>query len=459
MEPNQRLGLLCVMVCTFLVAMDQTVTSTITPVIVKEMGDSALYAWVLTSYNLGNAIIMPIAGRLAELYSPRRVHLASVLVFMLGSVLCGVAPNLPCLIAARGLQGLGGGAVIVVGGTLLCLLLPPRQRATYMGYFGAVIALAGLLGPLVGGVVADYVSWRAVFFLNLGPGALAVFLLGWRLTEVPPEGRGHFDGAGAVLLLVWSIPLLLAFSWGGTEISWTSPAMGGLGLLTLVGLGLFLKVEGARAHPLVDLRLLTNRVVFGNSLALWLTAGTFTGVLLFLPLYFIQVRGLSATQAGMCLIPTTLGAVFAGVSAGHVVARMGKCRPPLVLGSVLTGATLGVAALHFGPATPLLALIGGLFVMGLGFGMLLPIYELAVQNAVPRERLGTALSAATFCQELGATMVPALMGAWVAASPSVTVGLQRILGLGSALLLVNLVAVLVTPDLPLEDGRSPEEGE
>lgn len=459
MDRTQRLGLITVMVGSFLVAMDQTVTSTITPVIVKEMGDGPLYAWVLTSYNLCNAIIMPIAGRLAELHSPRRVHLLSVLVFMLGSLLCGVAPSLPFLIAARGLQGLGGGAMLVVGGTLLCLLLPPRQRAVYMGYFGAVIALAGLSGPLVGGLLADHLSWRAVFFLNLVPGVMAVYLLGWRLPEVPAEGHGRFDLAGAVLLLAWSIPLLLAFSWGGTELAWTSPLIVGLGLTALVGLGLFLKLQGARAHPLVDLQLLTNRVVAGNSLALWLTAGTFTGVLLFLPLYFIEVRGLSATAAGMALLPTTLGGVFSGVSAGHLVARIGRCRPPLVLGSAVTGAVLAAGAWRFEATTPLPAVVGGLLALGVGFGLLLPIYELAVQNAVARERMGTAMGAATFCQELGATMVPALMGAWVAASPSVTVGLQRIFGLGSALLALNLVAVLVTPDLPLSDGRTPQEDE
>lgn len=403
------------LVGSFLVSMDRTVVSTITPLIIQDLGGTALYAWVATSFALAKAVTQPITARLAETGQLRWMYLFFTGIFLVGSVLCGMAETLPTLILARSFQGIGGGGMGSVGSTLIGILFPPRKRGRYFGYFGAVLGVATICGPLVGGLLADTISWRAVFFLNLIPGSVALGFIAFKMPNFSKVGKGGFDIFGAVLLVVWSIPLLLALSWAGSAYPWTSPIILGLLAFAVSALGLFLFVESRNPEPLMNLTLLRDRVVFWCSAANTCGVSALRAALLFVPLYLIQAKGFSAMEAGITLLPATICGIIAALGTGRVVEKVGKCRGPLLLGNFISAALMGVAYAGFDTDTPTWMVAVVLGIVGFGFGTLSPVYPMAVQNAVPRERLATTTSAFQFVSTIGAAFLVGLMGSLMVA--------------------------------------------
>jgi EmrB/QacA subfamily drug resistance transporter len=444
-----RWALLSVLCGTFLVSMDQTIIATVLPMIVKELGQPELYAWVAASYILTNAVALPVAGRLSEIVSPRRVYVISTLVFLIGSVCCGLSHGMRELVAARALQGFGGGGMVATGSVIMGLLFSPRERGRYLGYLGATMGISSLLGPLAGGILADSVSWRAVFFVNIPPGIVTLILA---LRSVPAERVGGdvpFDGLGALWLALWSIPLMLALSHGA------------LPLLALVPLALlmFYRRERSFPHPLLDLELLRNRPVICACLAMFGVAGAFTSMVLYLPLYLVQVRGFSALQAGLCMMACTLGGVLSAVLLGRLLEK-GKPRTLVLLGNLVDGVLLLVCFVLFSASVPLFLILAMLFAQGLCFGLMMPIYPLIVQSSVARARLGTASSLLQFTRELGSTAATAGMGILVtletARGLSLTAAVSRVYLAGACCALLGLLFSWLSPDVELQ-GKAEQE--
>jgi len=416
MTRTQLLTLIGVFLGIFLAALDQTIVSTALPRIVQDLGGMDKYAWVGTSYLLASTISVPIFGRLSDIISSRSLLLWAIGIFLIGSALSGLSGNMDQLIAFRAIQGVGGGALFAVATTTIGLLFSPRERGRYQGLFGAVFAVASVIGPWLGGLLTDHLSWHWVFYINMPVGALALYFIVLHMPRLQPASRHRFDLGGAVTLALWTVPLLLATSWGGHEYAWTSPIILGLFAATAIGLAIFYYVETHTTEPLFDLTLLANPVFRWASVALFFFGAAFLSAMFFLPLYLIQVKGISATLSGLTITPLTLGAIIGAIGSGQLASRWGRYKPLMIAG--MSWLLLNFLAMHWiiKVDTPLWQVLALMVSMGLGLGPGMPLFTLAVQNAVPPERLGTASSATQFFRQIGSTIGIALMGAVLAAS-------------------------------------------
>jgi EmrB/QacA subfamily drug resistance transporter len=425
---DRNLTYLGILMALFLAALDQTIVSTALPKIVEDLHGLDRYDWVATAYLLASTVLLPLYGRLADLYNRKSIELWAIGIFLTGSFLCGVAGEfgpLPLLgdgmmqlIVFRALQGAGGGGLFSMTFIIIADLFPPAERGKYQGFIGAVWGIASLLGPFIGGLLTDYGSalmpgiegWRWVFYVNLPFGALALWFI---LTRMPSLPRRHttarLDGVAAILLILGLLPLVLAVRMDKQAYAWHSPVT--LGLLAAAGIGLALFVLRSlhATSPILDFRLFQNRVFSTANLALFFLGGTFLSLIVFLPLFLVQVQGVSAVMAGVSLIPMTLSVVAGSVASGQLVSRYGHYRRLLLGGAVVLIAGLWLLS-TLTQDTPYGMLVLYMALCGLGLGPSMPLYTLAIQNAVDYARVGQATSASQFFRQIGAVIGMALMG-------------------------------------------------
>ncbi len=408
---EQRLNLIGVFLAIFLAALDQTIVATALPNIVVELHGTNLYAWVATAYLLASTVALPIFGRMAELFPRKWVLLAAVAIFLAGSALSGAATSMVALILFRAIQGIGSGGIFAVGVTVLGLLFPPRQRGRIQGLFGAVFGIANVLGPWLGGLLTDHFTWHWIFYVNMPFGLIALYFIAVHMPRLAPSVRHRFDYAGALTIAVMTVPLLLALSWGGNTYPWTSPAIIGLFALSAVGIVSFILAELRNPEPLFVLSLFQGQTFRWAMVGSFFYGAAFLGALLFLPFYLVQVQGISLTDSGLSLTPLTLGVVLGSFVTGQLASRLGRYKGLLVFGlGWLTISLFGfhlLLTLH----TPLWQIWAVMVLIGLGMGPGMPTYTLAVQNAVPINRIGQASSGAMFFRQIGSSMGAALMGA------------------------------------------------
>lgn len=432
-----------ILLALFLSALDQSIVSTALPRIVADLGGLSRYAWVATVYLLASTAMVPVYGRLADLTSRRRIEVVAIVVFLAGSFLCGLAGEfgpLPLigdgmnqLIAARALQGLGGAGLFAMAFIIIADLFPPRERGKYQGFVGGVFGVASVLGPLVGGFLTDHgdglvpgvAGWRWVFYVNVPFGALALWFVLRRMPPLVPPAKGRLDGAGAVLLVGGLVPLLLALQLDKAAHSWGSPSTLGLFAAAALLLGGFVWRSLHTADPLLDLGLFRDRVFSVSIAALTCYGAAFIGLIVFLPLFLVNVTGVSATGAGAAMIPLSLGIVVGSTVSGQLVSRWGRYKPFMVGGGVvLAGSMFLLTTMGAGTSAGTVALY--MVLCGLGAGPSMPLYTLAVQNAVDARKLGQATSASQFFRQMGGVAGAAVMGALMA------LRLTRTLGPGAA---------------------------
>ncbi len=408
---EQRLSLIGVFLAIFLAALDQTIVATALPNIVVELRGTNLYAWVATSYLLASTVALPIFGRMAELVARKWVLLISVAIFLAGSALSGASTSMVALIAFRAVQGIGSGGIFAVGVTVLGLLFPPRQRGRIQGLFGAVFGIANVLGPWLGGLLTEHFSWHWIFYVNMPFGLIALYFIAVHMPRMQPSVRHRFDFSGALAIAMMTIPLLLALSWGGNTYAWSSPQIIGLFALSAVGIVLFIVAELRNPEPLFVLSLFEGQTFRWAMLGSFFYGAAFLGALLFLPFYLVQVQGISLTDSGLSLTPLTLGVVAGSFITGQLASRLGRYKGLLVFG--LLGLSIALFGFHLLLTlhTPLWQIWAVMVLIGLGMGPGMPTYTLAVQNAVPVNRIGQASSGAMFFRQIGSSMGAALMGA------------------------------------------------
>jgi EmrB/QacA subfamily drug resistance transporter len=408
----------------FLGALDQTIVSTALPRIVSQLGGLDRYTWVTTVYLLVSTLLVPVYGKLSDIMNRKTLQLGSVLVFLLGSMLCGTAQDLNQLIVYRGIQGLGGAGLFALAFIIISDLYPPRERGKIGGLFGAVFGLSSVLGPLIGGLLTDNAGawlppvegWRWVFYVNLPIGAAALWLLA-RMPRLHPHDKSHkLDLVSAALLILAFFPLILALQLDKTQHAWTSPEVLGL----LIGGAVFLMLWIGHSlnlsrHPILDLRLFKNRVFTTGVTAAFFFGSSFLSILIFLPLYMVNVQGVTAMEAGASIIPLTLGIVVGAGIGGPLATRMARYKAILVVGSLvaLTGSLL-LTTLTV--ATPFWFIVTAMFLTGVGFGPAQSLYSLAIQNSVPVQELGQATSFAQFSRQIGSATGAALAGALFSAT-------------------------------------------
>ncbi|HEX3332941.1 MAG TPA: MFS transporter [Acidimicrobiales bacterium] len=393
-----------------LAALDQTIVSTALPTIVGDLHGGSHLAWVVTAYLLSSTVSTPLWGKLGDQYGRKVFFQASIVIFVVGSALCGLSQTMTELIAFRAVQGLGGGGLMVGAQTIIGDVVSPRDRGRYMGLFGAMFAVATVIGPLIGGLCVTYLSWRWVFYINLPLGILALFVTGAVLPGHLRRVRHSIDYAGTLLLAGSATSLIIFASLGGVSWPWVSaPSVltAALGVLLAVA---FVLVERVATEPVIPLSLFRVRVFTSASTIGFVMGFAMFGALTFLPLFLQNVKGVSPTVSGLRILPLMLGMLAASVISGRLVTRWGRYKVFPVLGSGLM--TLGAFLLSFISASMnswLLAFY--MFIFGVGMGLIMQVLVVAVQNAVSYQQLGVATSSATFFRMIGGSFGTAVFGA------------------------------------------------
>ena len=393
----------------FLAALDQTIVATALPTIVGELGGLDYYSWVVTAYLLSSTVCTPLYGKLSDIYGRRLIFQTAVGIFLLGSLLAGIAPGMFELVLFRGVQGLGAGGVMVCTFAVVGDIVSPRQRGRYIGYLAATWAFASVIGPLVGGFIVDTTSWRWVFLINLPVGLIALAIISSALRLPTVRRQSRIDIVGAMLLVIGVGLLLLSLVWGGTAYTWQSPV-----IVSLIASGTFVTAaflwwETRVPEPLLPLRLFRNGIYSVASVLGFLIGVALFGGVVFLPLFLQVVNGVSATDSGLLVLPLTAGIVVGSVGAGRLTTSTGRYRRYPIIGSAF--AVVGMYFLSSMTADTSRVLSSGyMLVLGLGVGMVLQVTLLAVQNAVSHADLGVATSSAQFFRTLGGSFGVAIFG-------------------------------------------------
>lgn len=398
-QAEVRTILVSLMMTMFLAALDQTIVATALPTIGRQFGDVSNLSWVITAYLLASTAVAPVFGTLSDIYGRRAMIITALSLFIAGSVLCALAPNMSVLIIARGLQGLGGGGILPIVQTVISDVVSPRERGQYQAYFSGVWVTAGIGGPIIGGVFAEHLHWSMIFWINLPLGVASLALLLPKMGKIPTfHRRRRVDWLGGILLMASAVVLLLVLTWGGQKYAWLSPT-----ILAMIGAALALAlvfIAHARrtAEPFLPLALMGGRVVPYAIAAGGCAVGAMLGLTVHMPLYYEAVYHLTASESGLALIPLVAVSVPGAWIAGKAMARMRHYKRVAIIGTgcaALMGAVMTIAT-----PMPLWLLLVLLSLFALGLGTVFPISVVSVQNAVARPQVGTATGAMNFFRAL-----------------------------------------------------------
>ena len=426
---EKRLTFIALMIVFLLSALDQTIVSTAMPTIVSELKGLDLYPWVTTSYLLSSTVMVPIWGKLGDLYGRKLIMIVGIIIFVVGSWLCGIAGefgDMPVLgngmmqlIIFRGIQGIGGGALFTTAFATIADLFSPRERGKYFGLFGAVFGLASVVGPIVGGYFTDHGSttlfgmhvagWRWVFYINLPTSILALLLISARMPNLGHTGGGRIDYLGAILVVISIGALMLALSWGG-EKGWMSAQVLGLFATAFVVGLLFLFVEHREKEPILPLSLFKIPACSTSNIASFIISMAFMGTIVYLPLYLQLGLGMQATNSGLLLLPMMLGLIIAATLSGRYVTKTGKYKGMMYFGAGVQ--MLGIFLMsQLNTESAEWDVIWRLFILGIGLGPSQSLFNMVSQSAAPMRQIGVATSTGMFLRQMGGMIGVSIFGA------------------------------------------------
>lgn len=399
-----------VILAMLLSSLDQTIVSTAMPKIVAEFNGLAHLSWVFTAYMLTSTITVPIYGKLSDIFGRRGLYIFGIFIFLIGSALSGLAHGMLWLILFRGLQGIGGGAIMVNSLAIIADVFPPAERGKWQGIIGGIFGLAAIGGPLLGGWITDHFSWRWIFYINIPLGILAMAVLAYALPKIVPDTRSRsVDYLGAGLLAATLVPFLLALVWGGSEYAWGSSQIISLFAIAAAALIGFLVTESRSDQPILSLVLFRNRTFAVSVIATFMTAMGMFGAILYIPVFAQGVIGVSATNSGLILTPMMIALIAASSIAGQIISRTGKYKVLGIAGMMVTVTGMwwfSTIAL----ATPGLMLSARMIALGLGLGITMPIFTIAVQSAFGKDRIGEVTAGTQLSRSIGGTVGTAIFG-------------------------------------------------
>jgi MFS family permease len=399
-----------ILTAMLLAALDQSIVTPAMPTIGGDLGDSHYLPWIVTAYLLTATAVAPLYGKFSDIHGRRSTLYVAVGLFLAGSLVAAIAPNMFVLIGARAIQGLGGGGLFALTQIIIGDMLPPRERGRYAAWISGMWAVAGIAGPLLGGTLAEY-YWPLIFWLNLPLGALAMIVINKPLKKIAIIARAHrLDGLGAVLLVAATSSLLLMLNWAGSSYPWISPQILSLALASLL-LWIAFGIRLSRvAEPLVSLEVLSNPIVLAGCFALFLVSAANIGLATYLPVYAQSYLGLSPAEAGYALLGFLMGTVAGATFGGRLTLHVVHIKRVCIAGATISG--LAFIATGLSAAQTSIAVLEILLIaVGLGMGVNFPITMVSVQNGVDQKHLGVATGMVTFLRSLGSALGVAALGA------------------------------------------------
>lgn len=409
-DRDKAVTMIGILTALLLAALDQSIVTPAMPTIGGDLGDPQYLPWIVTSYLLTATAVAPLYGKISDIHGRRPTIYAALGLFLLGSVAAALSPNLYVLIAARAVQGLGGGGLFALSQILIGDMLPPRERGRYAAWISGMWAVAAIAGPLLGGTLAEW-HWSLIFWLNLPLGIVAMLVINEPLKKLHVATRAHrLDYLGALLLVGATALLLLLLNWGGTAFAWTSPQIIGLAVLSLVlWIGFGIRLMRA-VEPLVSLEVLSNRIVLAGCFAMFMVAGANVGLAVYLPVYAQAHLGLSPAGSGYALLGFLLGTTAGAAFSGRLTMRVEHVKRLAIVGALVSAASLAVLGFIAGQ-TSVIVLEIVLIVAGIGLGATFPVMTVSVQNGVDQMHLGVATGMLTFLRSLGSALGVAVLAA------------------------------------------------
>lgn len=408
-EKNAIIG--GVLLSMLLAALDQTIVAPAMPTIAHALGHAQYLPWIVTGYLLTATAVAPLYGKISDVHGRRPTVYAAILIFLAGSLVSAMAPNMLVLIIGRAIQGAGGGGLFALAQTIIGDLVPPRERARYAAWIAGTWAVASIAGPLLGGGFAEHLHWSLIFWINLPLGFLAMAIINKPLKKLPIAARHHrIDGLGALLLVVATALLLLALNWGGSTYPWLSSEILGLLACSAMFWGAFALRLLKAAEPLISLEVLRNPIVLTGTLSMFLLQAANIGLAVYLPVYLQSVIGLSVGESGIAMLGLMLGTVAGATFSGRTIPRFVHYKRIAMAGVTFAIVCLGVLSLVAGHASLLVVEILTTCI-GLGTGTTFPVATVSVQNAVDQRHLGVATGVLTFLRSLGSALGVAMLGA------------------------------------------------